>query len=175
MIARGEAWRARGIPKQPNEPALAGDRGEEMSYTNLLYHIVYATKERAPLITSPLRPRLHEYLGGTVRGLGGIPIEINGMSDHVHLLVRLRPTMSVSDFLNKLKSNSSGWARRQTGGRFAWQSRYGAFTVSESQVAHVRLYIRTQQKHHEKRSFEEEYKILLKANRLDFDAAHLWS
>ena len=109
-----------------------------MSYTNLLYHIVYATKERAPLITKTLSPKLHAYLGGIVRGLGSIPIEINGVSDHVHLLVKLRPTISVSEFLSKLKSNSSGWAKRQTRGRFAWQSRYGAFTVSESQVDRVK-------------------------------------
>jgi putative transposase len=75
-----------------------------MSYTNLLYHIVYATKERAPLITKTLRPRLHEYLGGTVRGLGGIAIEINGVADHVYILAKLRPTISVSDFLGKLKT-----------------------------------------------------------------------
>jgi putative transposase len=86
-----------------------------MSYTNLLYHIVYATKERGPLITHPLRPRLHEYLGGTVRGLGGIALEINGTNDHV--LAKLRPTISVSEFLSKLKSGSSGWAKRQTAGR----------------------------------------------------------
>ena len=139
-----------------------------MSYTNLLYHIVYATKERAPLITRVLSPRLHEYLGGTVRGLGGIPIEINGMSEHVHLLVRLRPVISVSAFLSKLKSNSSGWANRQTRGRFAWQRRYGAFTVSESQVDHVRNYIRNQQKHHQKMSFEQEFRALLKAHHIEF-------
>ena len=103
-----------------------------MSYTNLLYHIVYATKGRAPLITNLLRMRLHEYFEGTVRGLGSIPIEINGVSDHVHLLVKLRPTISVSDFLSKLKSNSSGWEKRQTKGSFAWQSRDGAFTIRES-------------------------------------------
>ena len=60
-----------------------------MSYTNLLYHIVFATKERAPLITNILRPRLHEYLGGTVRGLGGVAIEINGVADHVHIVTTL--------------------------------------------------------------------------------------
>ena len=89
-----------------------------MSYTNLLYHIVYATKSRAPLITSDLKSRLHGYLGGIVGGLGGVPIEINGMSEHVHLLVRIRPTISVSDFLSKLKSVSSLWAKRgkQRGG-----------------------------------------------------------
>jgi REP element-mobilizing transposase RayT len=129
-----------------------------MSYTNLLYHIVYATKERAPLITHPLRPRLHEYLGGTVRGLGGVALEINGTADHVHVLAKLRPTLSVSDFLSKLKSGSSGWARRQTNGRFSWQARFGAFTVSESQVERVRRYIRNQEEHHRKTSFEEELK-----------------
>ena len=146
-----------------------------MSYTNLLYHIVYATKERAPLITRTFRPRLHEYLGGIVRGLGGIALEINGTEDHVHVLTKLRPTISVSEFLSKLKSSSSGWAKRQTVGRFGWQARFGAFTVSESQVENVRRYIRNQEEHHRKQSFEEEFKLLLRAHRIDFDAAHLWS
>ena len=146
-----------------------------MSYTNLLYHIVYATKERAPLITSDLKPRFHEYLGGIVNGLGCIPIEINGMSEHVHLLVKIRPTISVSDFLSKLKSSSSGWAKRQTKGRFAWQARYGAFTVSESQVGRVRQYIRDQEKHHRRMSFAEEFEALLKSNGIEFDKRYLWS
>jgi len=77
-----------------------------MSFTNLLYHIVYATKERASLITNTLGPRLHEYLGGTVRGLGGVALEVNGVTDHVHILARLRPTISVSELLIKLKSGS---------------------------------------------------------------------
>ena len=145
-----------------------------MSYTNLLYHIVYATKERAPL-TDILRPRLHEYLGGIVRGLDGIALEINGTEDHVHVLAKLRPTISVSEFLSKLKANSSGWAKRQTKGRFAWQPRFGAFTVSESQVERVRRYIRNQQEHHRKQSFEEEFKALLRAHKIDFDERHLWS
>ena len=146
-----------------------------MSYTNLLYHIVYATKDRAPLITSTLRPRLHKYLGGTVRGLDGIALEINGTNDHVHVLAKVRPTISVSEFLSKLKSGSSGWAKRQTNGRFGWQARFGAFTVSESQVERVRQYIRNQEAHHRKQSFEEEFKILLRAHRIDFDELHLWS
>src|SRR2546429_4406540 len=146
-----------------------------MSYTNLLYHIVYATRERAPLITNILRPRLHEYLGGIVRGLGGVAIEINGVADHVHILAKVRPTISVSEFLSKLKSGSSGWAKRQTAGRFGWQARFGAFTVSESQVERVRRYIRNQEEHHRKQSFEEEFKLLLEVHGVDFDAAHLWS
>lgn len=146
-----------------------------MSYTNLLYHIVYATKSRAPLITQTLRPRLHEYFGGTVRGLGGIALEINGTEDHVHVLAKLRPTNSVSEFMSKLKSGSSGWAKRQTVGRFGWQARFGAFTVSESQVERVRMYIRNQEEHHRKQSFEEEFKALLRAHKIDFEVAHLWS
>ena len=146
-----------------------------MSYTNLLYHIVYATKDRAPLITDGLRPRLHGYLGGTVRGIEGVPLEINGTADHVHLLVRIKPVISVSAFMSKLKSGSSGWAKRQTLGRFAWQARFGGFTVSESQVERVRRYIRNQQEHHRKFSFEEEFKALLKVHHVEFDETHLWS
>ena len=145
-----------------------------MSYTNLLYHVVSGTKGRTPLITSDLKSRLHEYLGGIVNGLGCIPIEINGMAEHVHLLVKIRPTISVSDFLSKLKSSSSNWAKRQTGGRFVWQVKYGAFTVSESQAGMVRRYIRNQEKHHRKMSFEEEFEALLSGNRIDFDKQYLW-
>jgi REP element-mobilizing transposase RayT len=146
-----------------------------MSYTNLLYHIVYATKERTPLIRKELRPRLHEYLGGTVRALGGIALEINGTDDHVHVLAKLRSTISLSEFMSKLKSGSSGWAKRQTNGRFAWQARFGAFTVSESQVGRVRDYIRNQEQHHSTHSFEAEFKALLRAHHIDFDPVHLWS
>lgn len=145
-----------------------------VSYTTLLYHIVFATKERAPLITKALRPRLHEYLGGMVRGLGGIALEVNGMADHVYILAKLRPTISVSEFLSKLKSGSSGWASRQTAGRFSWQARFAAFTVSESQINRVRRYIRNQEQHHCKFSFEQEFTALLLAHHIDFDEAYLW-
>jgi REP element-mobilizing transposase RayT len=146
-----------------------------MSHTNLLYHIVFATKERAPLITDAVRPALHEYLGGITRNLNGTALEINGVADHVHLLILLPPTIAIADFMSKLKANSSSWAKKQTNGRFAWQSRYGAFTVSESQAGRVREYIRTQEEHHRRASFVDEYKALLRAHRIDFDEAHLWT
>ena len=146
-----------------------------MSYTNLLYHIVYATKERAPFITADLKGRLHGYLGGIVKGLGCVPIEINGMSEHVHLLVKIRPTIAVSDFLSKLKSSSSSWGKRETKGRFGWQAKYGAFTVSESQVGRVRQYIRDQEKHHRRMSFEEEFEALLNSNGIEFEKQYLWT
>ena len=132
------------------------------SYTNLLYHIVYGTKERFPLITKELRPRLHEYLGGLINGLHGTPLKINGTADHVHVLARIKPVISISEFLSRFKSNSSGWAKRHARGRFKWQAKYGAFTVSQSQVDRVRCYIRNQDAHHAKISFEEEFKALLR-------------
>ena len=127
------------------------------------------------MITNALRQRLHEYLNGIVRGLDGVPIEINGTADHAHILARLRATISLSEFMSKLKSSSSGWAKRQTRGRFAWQSRFAAFTVSESQVDRVRRYIRNQEEHHRRQSFQDEFESMLKANRIDFNDRSLWS
>jgi putative transposase len=110
-----------------------------VSYTNLLYHIVYGTKDRVPFITKELRPQLHRYLGGLVNGLHGTPLDIDGTADHVHVLARIKPVISISEFLSKFKSNSSGWANRQTRGKFKWQVKYGAFTVSHSQVDRVHV------------------------------------
>lgn len=146
-----------------------------MSYTNLLYHIVFATKERAPLITTELRPHLHQYLGGTSRNLGGIALAVGGVADHVHLMIKIKPTIAVSEFIQQLKAGSSGWANKQTRGRFSWQSRYGAFTVSESQVEKVRIYILRQEEHHRRVSFEEEFKALLRAHQIEFDERYLWT
>jgi REP element-mobilizing transposase RayT len=144
-----------------------------MSHTNLLYHIVFGTKGRYPFITNELKPRLHEYLGGTVRGLGGTAFEINGINDHVHLLVRLTSSHRLDYFSRDLKANSSKWARVLTNGNFGWQRRYGAFTVSESQFPIVQNYIRNQEKHHAKFDFKQEFEGLLKANNLEIDE-YLW-
>jgi REP element-mobilizing transposase RayT len=144
-----------------------------MSYTNLLYHIVFGTKGRYPFITGELKPRLHEYLGGTVRGLGGTAFEINGVEDHVHLLVKIKPVIAISDFLRDLKANSSKRTRELAGGRFQWGRRYGAFTVSESQFDAVRNYIRRQEEHHKKFDFRQEFESLLKTNGIGIDE-YLW-
>lgn len=140
-----------------------------MSYANLLYHIVFGTKGRLPFINNELKPRLHEYLGGTIRGLDGTAFEINGMSDHVHLLVKLKTVHRLDYFLRDLKANSSKWAKNNTNGKFGWQRRYGAFTVSESQFQVVRDYIRNQEKHHAKFDFRYEFEMLLKANEIPID------
>jgi putative transposase len=79
------------------------------SYTNLLYHIIFSTKDRRPLITDMYQPRLYDYIGGTIRGLGGISLELDGTEDHVHLLTKLRPDKALSDVLRELKANATGW------------------------------------------------------------------
>jgi len=126
------------------------------------------------MITNDLRPRLHEYLGGLVNGLHGTPLEINGTADHVHVLAKIKPVISISEFLGKFKSLSSGWARRQSRGRFKWQAKYGAFTVSQSQADRVRRYIRNQEAHHARISFEEEFKALPKSHGIEFEEKYLW-
>ena len=90
------------------------------SYTNLLYHIVYGTRERQRIIDEGFQPRLYDYLGGTIRGLKGICLEIGGVEDHVHILVKLPPTIAISNFLEKLKANSSKWAK-SVRREFGWQ------------------------------------------------------
>jgi REP element-mobilizing transposase RayT len=132
------------------------------------------TKDRLPLITKELRPELHPFLGGLVNDLRGTPLEINGVADHVHVLARIKPVVSISEFMSKFKSQSSGWANRKTRGRFKWQVKYGAFTVSQSQVDRVREYIRKQRDYHSRISFEDEFKALLRSHGIEFEEKYLW-
>jgi putative transposase len=145
------------------------------SYTNPLYHIIFSTKERQPIITEAYQSRLYEYIGGTIRGLGGISLGINGTEDHVHLLAKLRPDKSVSDVLRDLKANASGWMHDifPDAQDFAWQRGYGAFTVSQSNVQAVQEYIARQQEHHLKRAFRDEFIEFLKANGVEYDEKYL--
>jgi REP element-mobilizing transposase RayT len=144
-----------------------------MAYTNLLYHIVFGTKGRMSMIHAEIRPQFHSYLGGIIRGLGGIALEIGGIDDHVHLLLKLKPTANLSDIIRDLKSNSSTWAKANGISKFAWQRRYGAFTVSESQTNTVRNYIRNQEKHHKKFDFKTEFETLLRSNSIEIDG-YVW-
>jgi REP element-mobilizing transposase RayT len=163
------------------KPANAGGRAFEKiimskSYTNLLYHIVFSTKERQPIITADYQPRLYDYIGGIVRNLGGISLGINGMEDHVHVLAKLRPDKALSDVLRDLKSNASGWMHEVFPELkdFAWQNGYGAFTVNASQVASVQDYIARQAEHHQSRTFKSEFIALLRKNDVEFDERYLW-
>jgi len=145
------------------------------SYTNLLYHIVFSTKDRRPLITPDYEVRLYDYIGGTIRDLGGISLALNGTEDHVHLLAKLRPDRALSDVLRKLKANASGWMHRVFPRleNFTWQRGYGAFTVSQSNVREVIEYIARQKQHHKKISFRDEFIRFLIANEIKFDERYL--
>jgi len=111
-------------------------------------------------------------MAGIIKAIDGDAIEINGMSDHVHILVRLEPG-DFPAFMRELKASSSKWAKRHQP-KFAWQRRYGAFTVSESAVEAVRKYIRDQELHHRKRTFEDEYVELLRRHNVEFDEKYVW-
>lgn len=127
------------------------------TFLALHYHLVFSTKDRVPLIEEPWRERLHEYLGGTVAGLGGVTQGVGGVADHVHLLVGLKATHCLSDFMRELKKASSVWVHDEIRQReFAWQEGYGAFTVSPTARAQVRRYIANQAEHHRVKSFREE-------------------
>ncbi|HSK78827.1 MAG TPA: IS200/IS605 family transposase [Thermoanaerobaculia bacterium] len=144
------------------------------TYTKLIYHLVFSTKERIPLIASEIRDRLYEYLGGVIRGEKGSLMEIGGMPDHVHILARFGAAIAVSEMLKRIKGSSSHWLSQETGTWFAWQNGYGAFSVSESQVAAVRKYIQQQEEHHKRISFKDELISLLRKHRIEFDEGDLF-
>jgi putative transposase len=146
------------------------------TYTNLLYHLVFSTKNRIPLISENLQQDLYSYIGGIVRGEGGTLVEIGGISDHVHLLAKLKPTKSVFEMLNRIKSKSSKWINedKMKVRKFGWQDGYGAFSVSESQTASMRRYIRSQEEHHRRQSFQDELRALLEKQRIEYDDRYLW-
>ena len=144
------------------------------AFTNLLAHVIFSTKERAPLIDAELRPKLHAYLGGIVRELNGTPLSINGTDDHVHLLVSMPPTVSTSDAMRVLKANSSKWVHDTRRKPFGWQAGYGAFSVSQSNVPSVTQYIASQEEHHRKVSFKEEFVSFLKRHGVGYDERFIW-
>lgn len=146
------------------------------TFTNLLTHVVFSTKERRPAIDAELMPRLFAYLGGIVRELGGKALAIGGVADHVHLLVVLPATLPIEEALRVMKANSSRWVHEKWPQRtaFAWQRGYGAFSVSRSQVSAVCRYIVQQEEHHRKTSFRDEFLALLKRHGVEFDPEYLW-
>jgi putative transposase len=145
------------------------------TFTNLLTHLIFSTKDRKPLIFPDAKPELFAYLGGLTRELKGRAYGINGTTDHVHMLVNLPPTVSISDALRFIKSNSSGWMHdKWPRNPFAWQPGYGAFSVSKSNVPEVFKYIANQESHHRKRTFQEEFVDFLRRHEIDFDERYIW-
>jgi len=145
------------------------------TFTNLLTHLVFSTKDREPLIVSELKPELYAYLGGLARELKGKSLGINGTSDHIHMLISLPPVVSISEALRFIKSNSSGWVHDKWPRRsFSWQLGYGAFSVSKSKMPEVLSYLRNQEAHHRKLTFKEELIDFLVKHEIEYDERYLW-
>ncbi len=144
------------------------------TYLSLHYHLVFSTKNREAFIAPEWRARLHDYLGGTIRGLGGFPEGVGGVADHVHLLVGLKATHCLADVMRELKKASSTWVHDEIGLRtFAWQEGYAAFTVSATVRDAVRHYIANQEEHHRVKSFREELIEMLNKAGIEYDAKYL--
>jgi REP element-mobilizing transposase RayT len=145
------------------------------THLSLHFHVVFSTKDRAPVIASPWRPRLHAFLGGIVNQLGGVPEAIGGVNDHVHLLIGLRATHRLADVLRELKAVSSRWVHEEIGLKtFAWQEGYGGFTVGAAHCPAVQKYVASQEEHHRTRSFQDEYLEFLNRAGVVADERYLW-
>ena len=138
------------------------------------FHLVFSTKDRMRFIDAEWEPRLHSYLGGIVKGMEAVPMQIGGIEDHVHLLVSLKSKHRLDYFLRDLKADSSEWVHKEITRKFEWQKGYGAFSVSPTAIEAVRQYIKNQRQHHLKIDFKNEYIDLLKKANLEFDDEYLW-
>ena len=141
------------------------------SYTSLVYHIVFGTKHRLPQITPDLAPKLHAYMAGIIKNLGGKPIIIGGTQDHVHILAVLGQSRAVAAVVRDVKANSSRWVHRQSPdlAEFAWQSGGGSFTVGLRGIPGARSYIERQEAHHREVSFRDELIEFLKMHDIAYD------
>ena len=148
----------------------------DMSYVSCYHHCVFSTKERRPLIPPQLRDRLWPFLGGIARQNQMTAIEIGGMPDHVHILLALPSTLSIAKALQLIKGGSSKWVHDTFPEHrlFKWQVKYGAFSVSVSQLDKIIEYIRNHEAHHRKMTFQEEILALLKKHRVAYDERYLW-
>ena len=145
------------------------------TFTHLTTHAIFSTKDRIASIDEDLRQRLHSYIGGIVRELKGEPVTIGGTADHVHPLATLPASVSVSDAMRTIKTNSSRWVHDEMKKRtFAWQIGYAAFSVSRSSITPVSQYIREQAEHHRQRSFKDEFLALLKKHGVEYDEGYIW-
>jgi len=136
--------------------------------------MIFSTHGRRPLIKPGFRADLFAYLGGIVREMDGTALIINGTADHVHILLRIRPAQSSAQIARVVKANSSRWVREKWDKQFAWQTGYGVFSVSESNVSAVSKYIAEQESHHQKHTFQEELVAFLKKNNVAYDERYIW-
>jgi putative transposase len=147
------------------------------SLSRIAIHITFSTKSRNIYFTDKtIREELHAYIGGTCEALGCTVVTVGGTTDHVHILCLLGRTITISDLIKEIKIESSKWLKTKSSSlkRFSWQNGYGVFSVSDSLVENVKNYIRNQEEHHRRRTFQEEYRIFLFENNVPYDERYLW-
>jgi putative transposase len=139
-------------------------------------HIVFSTKYRELLIHPPVEAELHSYLGGICKNMDCHPIKVGGYTDHIHILCMLSKKTTLIKLMEALKSRSSKWIKTKGPGyeNFYWQDGYGAFSVNPSEVDKVISYIANQKEHHSRKTFQDEYRALLKRYDVEYDERYLW-
>src|SRR5689334_10520802 len=146
------------------------------TFSQIYIQTVFAVSGRMSLITNNYKEELYKYITGIARNKGQKLLQINGMSDHLHILIGLRPSMAIAELVRDIKSDSSDWINRKklARGKFAWQEGYGAFSYGHSQLDTIVRYIINQEKHHAKRSFRDEYLTLLRKFDIDFKEEYVF-
>lgn len=145
------------------------------SLARILIHVVFSTKNRDPMLSDSIRPRVFGYLATVGRDMGCEVFRVGGMPDHVHLAVALSRTISVAEFVKKVKQTSSSWMKEQgSSPRFEWQAGYGAFSIGESQVEPLIHYIDHQEAHHRKKTFQDEFRAMMAKYGMKGDERYLW-
>jgi REP element-mobilizing transposase RayT len=151
--------------------------GMSQSLVQIYVHLVFSTKDRKPFLRDQaLREQLHAYLVGACKGQNSPSLQVGGVQDHVHLLLRLGKTVDVAALVRELKRESSKWIKEDECklGDFHWQSGYGAFSVSPSHVEALTNYIKNQEEHHKQESFQDEFRRLCKKYGLEIDERYVW-
>ncbi len=146
------------------------------SLAKVYIHAIFSTHHRQPLILDPWQDELFQVIGGTINGIGCQSLTVGGVADHVHLLFQLGRTIPLADAIGRIKAASSNWVNEKVrpSTRFQWQSGYGAFSVSHSNVESVRAYILRQPEHHAKGSFQEEFRTWLRKYEIEWDERYVW-
>ncbi len=147
------------------------------TYSQIYIQVVFAVKERENLMQKPWQIEVFKYMNGILKGKNQKPIIVNGVEDHVHLFFGLQPSISISDLVRDIKSNTTKFINdnKFVKGKFVWQEGYGAFSYSHSQIDNVYQYILNQEIHHQKKTFREEYIDFLKKFNIEHDEKYLFN
>jgi putative transposase len=146
------------------------------TFSQLYIQVIFAVKGRENLIANSWKTELHKYIAGIIKGKSQKPIIVNGMPDHIHAFIGLKPAMTISDLVRDIKNNASNFVNdhKFVKGKFSWQSGYGAFSYSHSHIASVYNYILNQETHHKKKTFKEEYLEFLTRFEVEYDEKYLF-